>query len=66
LSNAHSIPLYNVYSQVAYASKAGDVEDVFVNGRPVVRDRRMLTLDAERIYERVRSLQHGIQQSLGR
>ena len=38
--------MYNVYSQLVYALKGSDVTDVMVNGRPIVRDRKMLTLDA--------------------
>ena len=49
-ANAH--PLYNVYSYLAYAVKAGDVEDVFINGRQVVSSRKVLTLNAEEIYAR--------------
>ena len=44
LSGAHAVPMYNVYSQLVYALKGSDVTDVMVNGRPIVRDRRMLTL----------------------
>jgi 5-methylthioadenosine/S-adenosylhomocysteine deaminase len=66
LANAHSTPLYNVYSQIAYVTKAADVQDVFVNGRQIVRDRRMLTLDEKEIYSHVRSFQQRIRQSLER
>jgi 5-methylthioadenosine/S-adenosylhomocysteine deaminase len=38
-------PLYNVYSQLVYSLKASDVGDVMVNGRIIVRNRRMLTID---------------------
>ena len=37
--------MYNVYSQMVYALKGSDVTDVMVNGRAIVRDRRMLTQD---------------------
>ncbi len=47
-ANAH--PLYNVYSYLAYAVKAGDVEDVFINGRQIVSARKVLTLNSEDIY----------------
>jgi len=40
------VPLYNVYSQIVYALKASDVEDVSINGKPIVRDGRSLTLDS--------------------
>src|SRR5579863_4628062 len=45
LDRPHAIPLYNVYSQIVYALKGSDVQDVVVNGKPVVRDGRSLTLD---------------------
>jgi 5-methylthioadenosine/S-adenosylhomocysteine deaminase len=46
LAAPHAVPLYNVYSQLVYALKGSDVQDVAVNGKLVVRDRRVLTLDA--------------------
>lgn len=52
LAHPNAIPLYNLYSQIAYAAKASDVDDVFVNGSQVVSGRKMLTLDAEEIYRR--------------
>ena len=41
----NAVPLYSVYSQMVYALKAGDVEQVMVNGRWIVRSGKMLTLD---------------------
>jgi len=52
LAHPNAVPLYNLYSQIAYAAKASDVDDVFVNGSQVVSGRKMLTLDAEEIYRR--------------
>ncbi len=46
LDRPHAVPLYNVYSQIVYALKGSDVEDVAVNGKPIVRDGRSLTLDS--------------------
>jgi len=45
LDRPHAAPLYNVYSQIVYALKGSDVEDVMVNGKPIVREGRSLTLD---------------------
>ena len=42
-------PLYDAVSQMVYALKAGDVRDVMVNGRPVVRDAKILTLNEPQI-----------------
>ncbi len=41
----NQIPLYNVYSDLVYATKASDVETVVINGRIVMRNRRLLTLN---------------------
>ncbi len=41
----NQIPSYNVYSDLVYATKASDVETVIINGRVVMRDQRLLTLD---------------------
>jgi len=46
---AHAVPLFNVYSHLVYALKGSDVQDVMVNGRLVVRDRKALTLNAGEI-----------------
>ena len=41
----HQTPYYNVYSALVYSTKAGDVRDVIVNGKVIMRDRRLITLD---------------------
>ena len=47
-------PLYEVYSQLAYAIKGSDVVTTIVNGRVLMEDGRMLTLDTAAIAARVR------------
>ena len=54
LDRPHAIPLYNVYSQIVYALKGSDVEDVMVNGKPIVRDGRSLTLDSALILSKAK------------
>ena len=49
LDRPNAVPLYDVYSQMVYALKASDVRDVMVDGRPVVRDGQILTLDAAQV-----------------
>jgi len=65
LAGAHAVPLYNVYSQLVYALKGSDVTDVMVNGRRIVRDRRMLTLDARPIMVKAAEYQERVKKSLG-
>lgn len=61
----NQIPLYNVYSDLVYATKASDVETVIINGRIVMRDRRLLTLDEAAIKEGARVFRERIIKSLG-
>src|SRR5205823_1026972 len=38
-----------IYAQIVYAAKSTDVVDVMCNGRWLMRDRRLLTLDEEEL-----------------
>src|ERR1017187_4074227 len=49
IDRAHATPLYDAVSQMVYALKASDVRDVMVNGKPVVRDAKILTLNEAQI-----------------
>jgi len=45
----HQTPMYKVFSHLVYATKAGDVRHVIINGKIVMRDRNLLTLDENAI-----------------
>jgi 5-methylthioadenosine/S-adenosylhomocysteine deaminase len=45
----NQIPSYNVYSDLVYATKASAVQTVIINGRVVMRNRRLLTLNERAI-----------------
>ena len=50
VSALHNVPAFerdpnSIYARIVYASKATDVTDVMCNGRWLMRDRRLLTLD---------------------
>src|SRR5580658_3702024 len=49
LDRPNAVPLYDAISQMVYALKGEDVRDVMVNGKPVVRDAKILTLDERAI-----------------
>jgi 5-methylthioadenosine/S-adenosylhomocysteine deaminase len=49
LDRANAQPLYDAVSQMVYALKGSDVRDVMVNGKPVVRDAKILTLNEAQI-----------------
>jgi 5-methylthioadenosine/S-adenosylhomocysteine deaminase len=64
IDRPHAVPLYDVYSQLAYALKASDVTDVVVNGRVVVRDGKCLTIDSKTALAKAREYGIKIAQSV--
>jgi 5-methylthioadenosine/S-adenosylhomocysteine deaminase len=64
LDRPNAVPLYNVYSQMVYALKGSDVEDVMVNGKLLVKDAQPLTLNAAQIEAKAREYRDQVQKSL--
>lgn len=64
LSALHLTPMYNFYSHLVYATKASDVSDTIVNGRVLMRNRKLLTLNEEAIKASARKYQKQISLSL--
>jgi 5-methylthioadenosine/S-adenosylhomocysteine deaminase len=64
LDDLNQTPFYNIYSDLVYASKAADVRTVIVEGRIIMRDRRLLTLDEETIKADARRFRERIVRSL--
>jgi 5-methylthioadenosine/S-adenosylhomocysteine deaminase len=62
----NQIPSYNIYSDLVYATKAWDVLTVIINGRLVMRDRKLLTLDETAIKESARAYRERVMKSLGK
>jgi 5-methylthioadenosine/S-adenosylhomocysteine deaminase len=60
----HQIPLYNIYSDLVYATKAADVLTVVINGKIVMRDRKLLTLDEAAIKDSARVFREKVMKSL--
>ena len=54
MQRAGLTPRYGVYSHLVYAVRGSDVRTVIVNGRLVVRDREILTVDEAEVMERAR------------
>jgi 5-methylthioadenosine/S-adenosylhomocysteine deaminase len=61
----NQIPLYNIYSDLVYATKAADVQSVVINGRIVMRNRRLLTLNEVAIKNDAGKFREKIINSLG-
>lgn len=64
LDEANAQPLYNVYSQLVYSLKSSNVSDVMVNGRTIVRNRRMLTIDDKAVLAKAEEYRAKVSASL--
>ncbi|MFZ5569548.1 MAG: amidohydrolase family protein [Thermodesulfobacteriota bacterium] len=49
----HLVPMYHPVSHLVYAARGSDVRDVFVAGKPLVRNRSLLTIDSADLFRRV-------------
>ena len=56
MNQPHLTPLYNYYSQIVYAARGADVKTSIINGRKVMKDRRLLTIDVDMAMSNVRSI----------
>jgi 5-methylthioadenosine/S-adenosylhomocysteine deaminase len=66
LEKPNAVPLYHVYAQIVYATKAADIQDVFINGRQIVRARHSLTLNQEEIFRKAQDYGQRIASGLKR
>ena len=61
----NQLPLSSIYSALVYATKASDVRTLVVEGRVVLRDRTLLTLDEAAINAEALTYRHRIVERLG-
>ena len=54
IKKPHLTPMYNPYSHLVYAARGNDVIHSIINGRVVMEDRKLLTIDLYEIMERAR------------
>ena len=64
LDTPNAVPMYDVYSQLAYALKASEVETVIIGGRVVMRDRKLQTIKEEEVLAKAREYGKKIEASL--
>ncbi len=64
MNKPHLTPLYDEYSHIVYAAGGSDVKTVIIDGRVVMEDRRLLTIDEHEAMERVREIARRIKKSL--
>ena len=61
----HLTPLYNPYSHIVYAARGNDVSHSIINGRIVMENRRLLTIELSDIFEKVHHQADRVRQWLG-
>lgn len=66
LSDLHFAPLYDVISHLAYVADEQDVITVIVEGRVLMRERQLLTLDVARVRTQAQALAQRIATALNR
>jgi 5-methylthioadenosine/S-adenosylhomocysteine deaminase len=66
LDSLHQTPMFSIYSALVYTTKASDVRTVIINGRMVMLDRRLLTLNENAIKIDANSYRDKIIKSLGK
>jgi 5-methylthioadenosine/S-adenosylhomocysteine deaminase len=60
----HLTPLYNPYSQIVYAVDGADVESVIIEGRIVMRDHKILTVNEDKIIQDAQALTAKIKEEI--
>jgi 5-methylthioadenosine/S-adenosylhomocysteine deaminase len=65
-SSARMTPIYDPVSHLVYAAHGEDVRTVMVNGRVLMRDRKMLTLDEPAVLAEARKLSASVRAAVGK
>jgi len=65
LNKPRLTPIYNEFSHLVYTVNGGDVDTVLINGKVVMRGRRLLTIDENEVMERVKEIAVRIRKNLG-
>ncbi len=60
LHQPHLIPLYNIPSHLVYAARGADVIHSFINGRQLMHNRRLLTINEEAVLAKMEEIGHDI------
>ncbi|MGI0078128.1 MAG: amidohydrolase family protein [Nitrososphaerales archaeon] len=53
LTSVSALPFYDPYHHIVYSARSGDVRDVFVDGRQIVKNRQILSVDLEKLRQKV-------------
>jgi len=65
LNKPHLTPLYNEYSHIVYSMNGADVDTVLINGKVVMKNRKLLTLHEDQIMAAVEATAIKIKKKFG-
>ncbi|MBF0233281.1 MAG: amidohydrolase family protein, partial [Desulfamplus sp.] len=55
-SAPHMVPMYNPYSHLVYSATGSDVSSTIIDGRIVMKDRKLLTIDVASLMDEAREI----------
>jgi 5-methylthioadenosine/S-adenosylhomocysteine deaminase len=64
LDKPNAVPMYDVYAALAYALKGSDVSTVVIGGKPVMLNRKLLTINEQEVLAKAREYKTSIAKSL--
>ena len=64
LTEPHLLPIYDIISHLAYVTDAQDVISVIVDGKVLMREQEVLTIDKNRVRKQARAIAAKIQEYL--
>lgn len=64
LNEPHLTPLYCEYSHLVYAASGADVDTVIINGKVVMENRKLLTINEQNVMQKVRDIATKVKKSL--
>jgi len=56
MASPNLLPRHNIISHIVYAASGFNVSDVVIDGRMIMKEREILNVDVEKIYEEVERL----------
>jgi len=60
LNRPHLQPIYSIISHLVYSATGADVRHVIIDGKQIMQDRKILTLDEERVLQKAQEWEQRI------
>ncbi len=65
MDRARQVPLFDAVSQIVYVSRGDDVDTTIVNGKVLMRGRKVLTLNESRVIAEARQAADLVRRAVG-